>query len=490
MACYLSFLSGWERQVVIKNIDIARAMESAQRALEEDQNMADSTRRVFELLLVCLSLLIDKFGANSKNSGTPPSQDPNRTKKTGRKSVRRVGGQKGHVGATLSQVSEPDHIVEIGVDRRTLPKGGSFACGPVERRQVFDVHLSVEVTEYRAEVLFDSDGRKYTAEFPKGVVAPVQYGSSVKGLALYLSCYQMLPFERLEDFFRGQFSLPISKATLCNIRSGVSEALERFRKAAVTALLRSDLLFGDETGINVAGQNRWLHCVSSLEWTLLTPHEKRGKQAPDEVGVLPHFDGVLIHDNWSSYFQYENVTHALCNAHQIRELTRLEENGVRWATKMKTFLLELNEEVTKAGGELTPRKQKNRRLSYREILKAAGRETPKPEPPKNTTKGRQKKSRARNLLERLVSREEETLLFMSRLEVPFTNNQGERDQRMTKVKMKVSGTYKTLESATQDALLRSFISTCRKQGIGVGQALSDLAAGNFPEFVTKELTDT
>jgi transposase len=453
--------------------------------------MADSTREMMRLLLFCIQLLLEKFGATSRNSSVPPSQDPNRQRGPGRKRKKKKspGGQSGHKGSTLRQVEDPDEVITIGIDKRTLPKGVRFSRETSERRQVFDIVLEMIVKEYQAEVLTDSDGNRYVAPFPDGVNSPVQYGHTVKGLALYLSNYQMLPWERLEDFFRSHFGVGISKATLCNIRSGVSKHLDKFRQAAVISLLKSTVLYGDETGINIAGKNRWLHCVSSDSWTLLIPHDKRGKDAPVSIGVLPEYQGILMHDNWSPYYQFE-CEHALCNAHQVRELTRLEEEDVRWALAMKNFLLELRKEVEESGGLLSERKQNNRRKQYRSILKEAEAETPKPEPPKEKKRGRQKKSRDRNLLERLVARESETLLFMTRVEVPFTNNQGERDQRMTKVRMKVSGSYKTLETATDDALLRSFISSCLKQGVSVSTALNDLARGILPSFVTSVLSET
>lgn len=341
--------------MTLKGININETIVKAQAALDNDRGMADSTREMMRLLLLCIQLLLEKFGATSRNSRVPPSQDPNRKKDSVKGkggSKKKPGGQKGHKGKTLQQVEDPDEVILIGVDRRTLPKNLEFVQGMPEKRQVFDVTLQVHVTEYQAEVLIDSKGKRYLAPFPDGVSAPVQYGHSVRGLALYLSNYQMMPWERLEEFFRSHFGVGISKATLCNIRSSVTKYLEAFQKAAAISLLKSSVLYADETGINIAGKNQWLHCVSSDTWTLLVPHDKRGKNAPDSIGVLPAYKGVLIHDNWSPYFQFD-CTHALCNAHQVRELTRLEEDGVQWASKMKDFLLELNREVEKAGGVLT-----------------------------------------------------------------------------------------------------------------------------------------
>jgi len=473
--------------MVLKDIEIQGTIDSVKKLLESDRSLSEAARSLMSLLLLIVELLIKKLGVNSRNSSLPPSLDPNRKKETKKRGKLKPGGQAGHAGATLSQTKSPDEIISLAIDRRTLPRGETFISAKPEKRQKFDIILKIWVTEYQAEVLIDSKGRRYVAPFPDEVKAPVQYGPRLKGLALYMTCYQMLPFERLQEFFCGHLGLPISQGTLCNIRSQAAAALETFHKAVKIALLRASVLYCDETGINVAGKNRWLHCVSSSEWTLLVPHEKRGKDAPDAIGVLPSYKGIAMHDNWAPYFAYENCDHALCNAHQVRELTRLEEEGVKWGKAMKEFLLALNEEVNEAGGVLTDRKQINRLTEYQEILKKGDKESPKQTSPPSGKRGRQKQSVARNLLDRLILREKETLLFMSNPDVPFTNNQGERDQRMTKVKMKVSGTYKNLESAANDALIRSFISTCKKKGYDVSHALNDLSRGVLPEFVKEIL---
>jgi len=103
----------------------------------------------------------------------------------------------------------------------------------------------------------------------------------------------------------------------------------------------------DETGINIGGKRRWLHGASTTWWTYFYPHEKRGKIAMDEAGILPHFTGVLCHDHWKPYYQYTQCQHALCNAHHIRELERAwEQDRVQWAKELQTLLKEINKHQT------------------------------------------------------------------------------------------------------------------------------------------------
>ena len=84
------------------------------------------------------------------------------------------------------------------------------------------------------------------------------------------------------------------------------------------------LCHADETGININSVRRWLHCTSNAQCTYFFPHEKRGSEAMDEIGILFLFKGVLCHDHWKPYLKYVCL-HALCNAHHLRELERAWE---------------------------------------------------------------------------------------------------------------------------------------------------------------------
>ena len=98
-------------------------------------------------------------------------------------------------------------------------------------------------------------------------------------------------------------------------------------------------------------------------------------------------------------------------------------------------------------------------------------------------KGRIKKSKSRNLLERLRDFEEDVLRFLDNKLVPFSNNQGENDIRMTKVQQKISGCFRSMEEAGIFCRFRSYLSTCRKHGVKASQALELLFNGKLPGFL-------
>lgn len=475
----------------LKDINITDTLAKAREHASE-KNLPLGTKELFILMILIIELLVSKFGANSKNSSKPPSLDPNRKKNGRTKTNKKVGGQKGHIGTTLVQVEDPDVIIDLAVDKSTLPPDQIFKKAEPIVRQVFDVIIDVKVTEYRAEVLIDRDEKKYSAQFPENVNSPVQYGNSVKGLAVYLSNYQMIPFERMRDLFCHQIGLPISTGTLANFNNEAAQKLASFEDAAKSALIESSVLHHDETGVNINGTTFWLHSASNALWTYFSAHKKRGKEAMDAVGILPKYAGILIHDHWKPYFGY-TCEHAVCNAHILRELERAAvEDNQQWAKDMQALLRELNIECDKNGGSLTPEQIEVAKSSYEAIINRGFEECPlESSPPGDPKKrGRQKKSKSRNLLERLHNYQKETLRFIEDKRVPFTNNLSERDIRMTKVHQKISGCFKSIDTAQNFCRIRSFISTCMKQGFEVASSLTGIFQNSIPNFVSTASSPT
>jgi transposase len=300
-----------------------------------------------------------------------------------------------------------------------------------------------------------------------------------------MSQQQLVPYDRVRDYFSAQCGIEVGTGSLFNFNKEAYRRLEEFEKIAKRHLIAEDVLHADETGININGKLRWLHSNSSDLWTLFFPHDKRGMDAMKDMGVLEHFRGILCHDHWKPYLQFE-CDHALCNAHHVRELERAwEQDGQRWAKQMQDLLLKITKAVDEAGGRLTKKAAKRFLKRYRTILTKANTECPAPD--ETTTKpkrGRTKRSKSRNLLERLRDYETETLRFMTDKRVPFTNNQGENDIRMTKVQQKISGCFRSLQGAKVFCRVRSYLSTCRKHGVPPTDALKFLFAGKLPKFLT------
>ena len=468
--------------MTIENIDIDSTLKRVETLIAEDNELSPATRSLMEILVLIITLLANRLNLNSKNSSKPPSSDPNRKKDSKEKSGKKPGGQKGHVGKTLERVETPDKTKVINIDRTKLPPGEYKEVGH-EVRQVFDIDISRIVTEYQAQVLEDSKGKRFTAAFPEGVAKAVQYGTSIKAHSVYMSQFQLIPYDRIKDYFADQLEIPISTGSIFNFNKEAFGLLESFDNLVRSRLNGSALVHVDETGINVNGGRYWLHSASNSLWTYFHPHKKRGTEAMNAIGILPTFDGILCHDHWKPYYKYD-CSHALCNAHHLRELTRAwEQDNQHWAKRLKELLEKINRAVHDAGGKLSSSDSEKYRKEYREILKEAEKESPPPDETKRKGKrGRIKRTKSRNLLERLQNFEEDVLRFMDNEIVPFTNNLGENDIRMTKVQQKISGCFRSEEGAKFFCRIRSYISSCRKQDISSTKALSLLFKGELPDF--------
>jgi transposase len=288
--------------------------------------------------------------------------------------------------------------------------------------------------------------------------------------------------KRTRELFEHLYGLRVSTGTLNQWIVSTSKRLKNWENETKRSIINAPVAHFDETGVRVAGSVEWIHVASTLTDTLLVPHDKRGSEATDAIGVLPDFRGTAVHDGWMTYFNYENVSHSLCNVHHLRELTLIEElEEEPWATQMK--------ELFKHALHYVHRKQnENKKITvpwirsierkYELILKK-GYRAYKRHCPKNPLKPRtgiqERRDPGHNLLQRLHYYQKETLAFLSG-EIPFSNNQAERDLRMAKVKQKISTSFRSFGGAKGFYRIRSFLSTRLKQGANPFIALSEVAS--------------
>jgi len=290
-------------------------------------------------------------------------------------------------------------------------------------------------------------------------------------------------YKRIQEHFTDQLAIPISQASIVHFNQQAFERLDEFNPLAKKALSQSNGLHVDETGVNIDGKHHWLHCASNTQWTDFSAHKKRGVEAMDAAEILPEFKRTLCHDHWKPYYRYKNCQHALCHAHHLRELTRsYEQDHQKWAGKVKTFLEIANRAVHKAGGVLNGKTLQLYKRRYKRLLEKGKLECPPPVENKKVKRGRVKRSKSRNLLERLINFEDDVLRFMENVEIPFTNNQGENDIRMTKVQQKISGCFRSQSGADVFCRVRGYLSTCRKQNVSSSKALKLIFKGELTQF--------
>ncbi len=488
----LSDLSSYEKDVL--NVRLFNELQQLQRSVKslqdrvvsleaENYKLRDDNSKLREEV----KELTGKLAKNSSNSSKPPSTDGYQKPKP--KSLRKPsgkspGGQQGHPGARLERVETPDHTV-IHPVKRCQKCGESLEQIPVSGkepgRQVIDIPpLKLETSEHQIEIkTCPCCNFLNKATYPEEAKTDIQYGARIKAFATYLNQYQFLPYDRIKEMFGDLFSQTISCGTLYRWNKECYRKLESTEQKIRRAIINSEVGYFDETGIRCEKALHWLLNASTSWATCYILHARRGQEAMDELGVLPEFTGVAVHDHWKPYFKYF-CEHALCNAHHLRELVYLvEQDQQQWASSMITLLLEAKK-VCEAASEnclaTDSPELASIFLRYDEILQAGFAENIPPPKPKAEKKkrGRPKQSKAKNMLDRLRDFKPQVLAFLTHPLVAFDNNQAERDVRMVKVKQKISGTFRSEEGGDIFCRIRGYISTQRKNGLSILTSLESV----------------
>jgi transposase len=429
-----------------------------------------------------------QLGQDSRNSSKPPSTDSPFTKPAPkslrRRSGRNPGGQPGHPGTTLRQVENPDEVL-VHEPHACAGCGRALACAPVTgltRRQVFDIPpITVKVSEHRLVERQCGCGARTRADAPVGVDRPVQYGPRIAAIIVYLYVGQFLSKKRTAQALAELFGTPISHGTVAVMTARATDGLDSFLELVRGQIAAAPVVHFDETGLRVDGKLRWVHSASTGKYSLIIVHDKRGTAAMDAAGVLPQFTGVAVHDAWAPYDTYRDASHALCNAHALRELQAITDQSPTgqwcWAEQTADALREMKDLVdtalTATGGNLTGIDQaalSDARHRYRSAVQIGA----------STTCDRATKMQAKHhaLARRLIKRQDDYLRFTTDPAVSFDNNAAEREIRMIKVRQKVSGCLRTLTGAEQFCAIRSYLATVRKHDIGFFHALTTLADGH------------
>lgn len=455
-------------------------MELNQIILQQNQTIAE---------------LKEQLNKNSRNSSKPPFSDglSKATAKSLRKpSGKKAGGQKGHSGVTLSVLDEPDEIVShMPRECAGCPQFesclGKARTG--ETRHVVDAVIETHVVAHKALVIecCPVNGGHKKAAFPEEIKGAVQYGENLQALAVALNTVGAVSMNRTREILSGVFGIPISTGTICAMVSRLAAKVKDVVESIRQKMADSAIGHFDETGARVDGKTCWVHNASNDEYTYLTINRKRGYEGMEAAGVLPAFKGVAVHDCWASYWKYTDILHAICCAHLLRELIGVEENHPEqtWPRAFIELLLAMKkakEKAAKVGkAELSAYYHRKFDKFYEETLETAFRQNPYQEPTEKK-RGRKKRGKILALVDRLKAYKASVCLFINNFTVPFDNNQAERDIRMIKTKMKVSGCFRSTAGAADYLLVMSYVGTAKKHGFNAFDAIRRAISGN-PEFL-------
>ena len=476
----LAYLPIWLQKVLLKLID---QYESKLKGVQSDLKSLGLSHAILEKKLAAYE---DKASKNSQNSHKPPSTDKDnkkpkkkRTSSTRKTSKRPQGGQKGHKGQTLRMVEKPDHTEKHKITSCVSCKKdlSEQESEKIITSQVADIPpLKIEITEHISEVKTCVCGHKNDST-PPNLRPTIQYGSNLKGLSVYLSTFQHIPYKRIQSFIASLFGHRISSGTLVNWNKVAYTSLSDFESALISQLRASEVVGFDETSVKVSKQTYWLHGCFTEAYALYKVHARRGCAALDSIGVLPFFKGVAVHDFWKPYYKYPAL-HAQCCVHLLREFNYLsDQKHCLWASEMSILLLKMRKAKEKALKLAKKGFKKTTLGRYRRLygdIVALGLGLHPPPVRQAGQKGRLGKGVIRCMLERLRDYESDILRFLTDFRVPFSNNISEQGLRMMKIKQKVAGCFRALAGSQHFARIRSYIVTAQKQGHNVFDSLTDL----------------
>jgi transposase len=417
-------------------------------------------------------LALMKGSRDSRTSSTPPSQDLGRSNSNSLRtpSDKKSGGQPGHAGHTLQMSDTPNDIINHVPEVCTCC-GHHLEEVPIEsytRRQLVDIPpVQPEYIEHRSHVkTCPQCGKKNKGVFPDRITAPVQYGPVIESTAVYMSVYQYSSYNRIVDFFKACFKLPLSEGCVYGFLESMSNkaipAYDRIRQQIHVA----PVVGGDETSCKVNGMNFWFHVWQNLLLTFIVVFPRRSHEVVETYFSGGFINSVYVSDCNASQLKTPAKAHQLCIVHLLRELLNFEKNlGCQWSIQMKELFydaMELKRSMT-PDDYLNPSKQvtdiHNRLDKLLEVDYSKFN----------------KKEKA--FIKRLIKYRDSIFTFLAYDFVPSHNNGSESAIRNVKVKTKVSGQFRNAKGkgAGQYAKIRSVVDTSIKNGQDVYTALLNLA---------------
>ncbi len=467
--------------------------EEAERIKAEFQRMTKNKKidteisMLFQSMLMLINLLVAIFlekttVKNNKNSSKPSSQTEKDESATTHEGAKGKGKLESHATADNTRVRETvtiAKVIECDVCGEDLTK---TACQHYERRTTIDILFEKVVEHVDAEVKHCSScDSMVKGTFPSDMPGPIQYGNGLKAYIINLLICQMISLNRVQKMIKSIIGEVIAESSLLKFVLRFYQNLADWETASIEALLKSPAMNVDETSLRVDKKNHWIHVYSSGDITLKFLHPKRGTEAIEAINIIPRYSGTIIHDCWSSYLTYNHCDHGLCGSHLVRELRCVvESNGYQWASNMKRLLLETCKKVSKRKSKrLSKKEYADLQKRYRNILTRGSKELPAIPPKPNGKRGKIAKSDAHNLWERFNEHETSVLLFAKKSHVSFTNNRAERDLRMSKVKQKVSGCFRTEFYAKAYCRISSYLQTMATKGYNPLIAIQMAMNGKF-----------
>ncbi|GAA4851017.1 IS66 family transposase [Algivirga pacifica] len=293
------------------------------------------------------------------------------------------------------------------------------------------------------------------------VFGQVNFGPKIKALWVYWNIYQHIPYDRIQQMTKDLFGCTVSDGAIEHAIQTLSGKLSPELNFIKERLSPSKVLHADETGVRASGVLSWIHVQCNKAYTYLFPSSFRGSKAFHEDGIMLEYKNILVTDRWRSYNVHKGMR-AYCNAHLLRELEFfIKHYKIEWSKKVKGLLIKLHRNPPEDEGRV------KKAFNELKLLVIAGQK----EIESNRLMSKDVKTNCSNLLRCFEKYPERVLAFITDTDIPFDNNQAERDLRMIKLKDKISGVFRSDRHLRYFLRIRSFIGTCQKQGKDIFESL-------------------
>ena len=463
------------RQIRTMEDDFSRTLKAMNDKI--DAALADNNRLKDEV-----SHLKSVISNNSNNSSLPPSSDQRPTKSANEynsreKSSKKSGGQFKHHGITLTkqqieykiknhELNHAVHYVGMNKAQQLLSK---YTKKGFISKYIIDMEVNLVAHEYR----FPSN-----LPIPNDFKSDVMYGTKLKTFAVELLTEGNVSIERTRYLINNltDNTINISSGSIYNFYTNFANKCQASVDNIKESLLCNSIICTDATNITVNGKQTYIRNYSTADTVLYTSLAKKNIAELSSIPLMRKFVGIFVHDHETAMYNF-GTTHAECNAHIIRYLTKIkEETGNNWASNMIAFLVSLNKHrdrlmVASSSNTFTKRQLREYSKRYDEII-AEGTAQNK------YTKHRYAKREEKALLHRLAEYKKPHLLFLYNFDVPFTNNMSERDLRKCKNKQKISGGFRKQSGKQYYCNIMSVIETMKRRNINPFDGIEQILAGN------------
>mgnify|MGYP002626548542 CR=1 FL=1 len=419
--------------------------------------------------------------------------DHNRSLRTS--SGRPVGkqpGEKGY-GFTIPQNINREEKTIVQPERCKDCKQWPTCLGKAKKpvHNIYDVEISiVKKSIVTPEVVCPEDSESQKADVPEDAKGVNQYGINIRTMVALLYTVGMVSLNRIHDILSPMFGIQLSETTMLSyihllatkVEPAVKEIFEKLKKAVVVHC--------DETSCQIDKALQWIHCIATEALTFVSVQKSRGTNALIGMAFLTVYVGVVVHDCWSCYWCIDNaqLVHAICNCHIERELvgvSKFFKDASLWADDMLQLLRDMyrrKQELVALGAKSICQSELQEFYDRFAALIKKGKEIHPETLSIPGKKGKPKKGRARNLLERMELRRDELFRFLTDFDVPFSNNIAEQSFRLLATKKNV-GIFRTLDNAEDFCAIWSYLSTARKQKLSYVQAIRAAFEGRAVEFL-------